>query len=165
MQRHHLLPRQLLKQPAFFRLIDQVGRTRLGFEDFRRNGMLLPSTEDTASLVGLPLHRGPHRLYNDMVFDRFGQIEARWSQMRARAPEAALDEAVMRLGLLQGGLRRRLMQSRTRPFLLNRRDPLGAGLDFAELDAMADALWASVGSEVVADLGPERNAVLQARTA
>jgi len=25
---------------------------------------------------------------------------------------------------------------------LNRQDPLGAGLDFAELDAMADLLWA-----------------------
>ena len=48
----------------------------------------------------------------------------------------------MRVDLLQAALRRRLMLTGQRPFRLNRRDPLGQGLDFAELDAMADALWA-----------------------
>jgi hypothetical protein len=51
----------------------------------------------------------------------------------------------MRLGLLQDALRRQLLAERRR-FLLNRKDPLGTGFDFTELDAMADALWASSGS-------------------
>lgn len=48
----------------------------------------------------------------------------------------------MRLRLLQTALRRRLLDERKR-LILNRKDPLGTGFDFAELDAMAEALWAS----------------------
>ena len=48
----------------------------------------------------------------------------------------------MRFALLQGALRRRLLEPERRRVQLNRQDPLGAGLDFAELDAMAEALWA-----------------------
>ena len=46
----------------------------------------------------------------------------------------------MRLLLLQSALRRRLQDDRRR-LVLNRRDPLGRGYDFSELDAMAEALW------------------------
>lgn len=143
MQRHHLLPRQLLGQPCFAGLIDAAGRDQVGYDDFRRNGLLLPATESAALKVGLPLHRGPHRAYNELVMERFGQIEERWSQMHRRAPVIALDEALMRVDLLRNALRRKLLDARQRPYLLNRNDPLGKGLDFTELDAMADALWAS----------------------
>lgn len=53
----------------------------------------------------------------------------------------------MRLALLQRALRRRLLDDRRR-LVLNRRDPLGAGFDFAALDAMAERLWA--GTQAVA---------------
>jgi hypothetical protein len=46
----------------------------------------------------------------------------------------------MRLTLLQGALRRRLLAESTR-LRLNRGDPLGTGRDFAELDALAELLW------------------------
>lgn len=46
----------------------------------------------------------------------------------------------MRLGLLQTALRKRLLSERRR-MILNRKDPLGTGFDFSELDAMAEALW------------------------
>ena len=46
----------------------------------------------------------------------------------------------MRLGLLQRALRKRLL-SPVRRLMLNRKDPLGSGFDFSELDAMADSLW------------------------
>ncbi len=52
----------------------------------------------------------------------------------------AFEEALMRLHLLQSALRRRLLNQRRR-MILNRKDPLGAGFDFTELDAMAEALW------------------------
>ncbi len=143
MQRHHLLPRQLLCEPSFARLIEALGRERLGYDDFRRNGLLLPATEDAALSAGLPLHRGPHRAYNGLVMERFGQIEGRWAHLRRRAPEVALDEALMRLDLLRNALRRKLLEGGERPYRLNRHDPLGKGFDFTELDAMAEALWAS----------------------
>jgi hypothetical protein len=140
MQRHHLLPRELLATRCLRRMFERVGRERLGFEDFRRNGLLLPATENAAIRIGLPLHRGPHRDYNAMVLDRVGAIESGWAAGRHRWPEDALDEAVMRLALLQGALRRRLLMERRR-LRLNRGDPLGCGRDFAELDAMAELLW------------------------
>ena len=50
----------------------------------------------------------------------------------------------MRLTLLQGALRRRLL-TETRRLKLNTRDPLGMGRDFSHLDAMAEALWRNTG--------------------
>jgi len=141
MQRHHLLPRQLLSHRSLGPLFDAVGRERVGFDDFRHNGLLLPARDDAAMRVGLPLHRGPHRAYNELVCERIGQIEADWSALRVKAPEVALDQALMRIGLLQRALRRRLLSERRR-LRLNKNDPLGRGVDFTELDAMADALWA-----------------------
>ena len=140
MQRHHLLPRELLSARWFGALFERVGRERLGFDDFRRNGLLLPCEERMAVRVGLPMHRGPHRDYNAMVCERVGQIEGTWAERRSRRPGDALDEAYMRLTLLQGALRRRLLADRRR-LRLNRSDPLGTGRDFAELDAMAEWLW------------------------
>lgn len=147
LQRHHLLPCQLLGQRGFGTLFNAIGRDRLGFDDFRRNGLLLPANGEAALRTRMPLHRGPHRSYNAMVAERVGQVEAEWSRMRLRAPEIAADQAVMRLELLQRALRRRLLASDRPAYRLNRKDPLGTGLDFSELDAMADALWG--GTEMV----------------
>lgn len=140
MQRHHLLPLQLLGARCFSRLFDQVGREKIRFDDFRRNGLLLPATESSAVRIGLPLHRGPHGGYNELVAERVGQIEETWSSTRLRASEVALEQALMRLSLLQGALRTRLL-AKTRRVRLNRRDPLGRGRDFAALDALAEELW------------------------
>jgi len=144
MQRHHLLPRQLLSARCFGRLFDRLGRERVGFDDFRRNGLLLPCTDRAALRIRLPLHRGPHRDYNAMVFERVGRIEGDWATRRLRTPDLAAREALMRLALLQGALRRRLLADTAR-LRLNRGDPLGAGRDFAELDAMAELLWRETG--------------------
>jgi hypothetical protein len=111
MQRHHLLPRQLLSAGCFALLWERLGRDRVGFDDFRRNGLLLPCTERAAVGIGLPLHRGPHRSYNAMVFERVGEIEGGWAARRLRVAEDALEEALFRLALLQQALRRRLRPS------------------------------------------------------
>ncbi|ASJ91202.1 AHH domain-containing protein [Porphyrobacter sp. CACIAM 03H1] len=142
LQRHHLLPRQLLSQRCFGRMFGEVGRSRVGFDDFRRNGLLLPASEAAAMRSGMPLHRGPHRRYNEVVIARVGRIESRWSAARGANEEAALVEALMRLHLLQSALRRQLPAQRRR-VVLNRKDPLGTGFDFTELDAMAELLWAA----------------------
>lgn len=140
LQRHHVLPRQLLNRASFAAMFDALGRERLGFNDFRRNGLLLPAAESAALRLALPLHRGPHRSYNEMIIERVGGIEGAWSATRLRAPEVALAQASMQLALLQRTLRRNLLGG-ARKFLLNRRDPLGSGRDFSELDAMAERLW------------------------
>lgn len=140
LQRHHLLPRQLPGQQCFMRLFETLGRERLGFDDFRRNGLLLPAREDAARRLALPLHRGPHRDYNWMVIDRVGRIERQWSTQRLVQPRVAAETALMRLALLQKALRRRLLDQR-QPLRLNRKDPLGRGMDFSDLDAMAEFLW------------------------
>lgn len=143
-QRHHLLPLQLLGARCFGPMFDTLRPDRVGFDDFRRNGLLLPAMEGAALRIGLPLHRGPHRRYNDLVIERVGQIELGWSLARRRSAELAREQASLRLGLLQRALRRRLLDPRRR-LALHRRDRLGSESDFAELDAMVDALWAATG--------------------
>lgn len=149
LQRHHLLPRQLLQKRCFGTLFDLVGRERIGFEDFRTNGLLLPGCDAAAMRIGLPMHRGPHRDYNALVAERVGQVEAGWASMRLRAPEIALTEAVGRLRLLQRALRRRLLDPRRKPITLNRHDPQVRKADFSDLDAMVDNLWGDTGGDGV----------------
>ncbi len=151
MQRHHLLPRQLLTYPALHCLFDAIGCETIAYHDFRANGLLLPCDDGAAARFGLPLHRGPHRCYNAMVLDRVGRIEADWSRRCGGEPIAAREEAVMRLQLPQRALRRRLLDPRRRPITLNRRQLTSPALDFTELDAMADALWGAADA-VQADL-------------
>ena len=140
LQRHHLLPKQLLGRRCFGTMFESIGRGTVGFDDFRSNGLLLPATDEATLRTGMPMHRGPHRQYNELVIERVGRIEERWAQVRQKDTEAALNEALDRLSLLQAGLRRRLLSERRR-MILNRKDPLGSGFDFTELDAMAEALW------------------------
>ncbi|MEC7422875.1 MAG: AHH domain-containing protein [Pseudomonadota bacterium] len=133
LQKHHLLPCQLLSRSCFAAMFETLDARRIGFNDFRRNGLLLPAREEAAQRLALPLHRGPHRTYNQMVIQRVGEIERGWSRLAA-------ETALMRLALLQRALRRRLLDHR-RPLRLNRSDRLGKEVDFSELDAMADSLW------------------------
>ncbi|MFZ9396072.1 MAG: hypothetical protein ACO25F_08435 [Erythrobacter sp.] len=51
-----------------------------------------------------------------------------------------MEDALLQLALLQAQLRLQLLAERDR-LVLNRRDPLGSGFDFSELDAMAEVLW------------------------
>lgn len=163
LQRHHLLPRQLLSRRCFGALFDAVGRQRIGFDDFRSNGLLLPACDGAAMRMGLPLHRGPHRSYNSVVMERVGQVEAGWSAARRRAPEQALQDALLRLGLLQRALRKRLLARGRKPFSLSRFDPArvlnraGQPVDFSELDALADMLWPA--TDGVVGLSPQAGAI------
>lgn len=142
LQRHHLIPLQALRIVGLASMIAHLGRSRIGFDDFRRNGLLLPALETAAQRMRLPLHRGPHRAYNEMVIERLGQIEQGWSSSRMQACEGADMAALMRISLLQCALQRRLLDQR-QPITLNRKDRLGDGRDFSRLDAMAEQLWQS----------------------
>ena len=139
LQRHHLIPRQVLGSATIGKMLARLGIGRLGFHDFRRNGLLLPASEHAALKFSLPLHRGPHRTYNELVLQRAGQIEAHWAKERAAGSASADFDALMRFDLLQRALRRKLLDPRSwakKP--LNARDP---ALDYSHLDDMADMLW------------------------
>lgn len=148
MQRHHLLPRQVLQNRKLVRLFEAVGRESVGFDDFRINGLLLPSLEQAALVLGLPLHRGPHRRYNEVVTERLGQIEAGWQAARVRCPDGAARDVLMRMRLLQRTLRRSLLRPDWPRNRLNSRDPVGSGVDFTELDAMAELIWSGTAVQV-----------------
>ncbi len=151
LQRHHLLPRQLLAQRCFTPLFEALRPARAGFDDFRANGMLLPASDAGALRLAMPLHRGPHHRYSRMVIERVGGIEAAWAGLHPRGGlDAACEQALMQLGLVQRALRRRLLQGGGKSYALNRRDP-GRAEDFAELDAMADLLWAETAQPSRAD--------------
>ncbi len=141
-QRHHILPRQLEGMECFAKFFESLGWRQIGFRDFRTNGLLLPSTERAALKTKLPLHRGPHRRYNEVVIARVGRIERNWALTLKRSEQRAREHATMRLLLLQSALRRQLLQRR-RSIVLNTRDPVGSGLDFSTLDKMAQSLWAA----------------------
>jgi hypothetical protein len=147
LQRHHLLPVQLVSTRSLGGLVDAVGRSAIGFDDFRRNGLLLPATDQSAQILRLPLHRGPHRCYNEAVLDRVGRIEAAWARSRAASPQSALSDACFRLELLQSALRRRLLSPAGKAMVLNRRDPALMPAAFDDLDAMAEMLWVESGFE------------------
>lgn len=133
---------QLLTKRCFGRMFDRIGRVRVGFDDFRFNGLLLPSTEQASVQTGLPLHRGPHPVYNELVIERVGSIESRWELVQKKDPETARTEALDRMRLLQRALRIRLINE-DKGFVLNRKDPLGTGFNFDTLDAMAEEIWSS----------------------
>jgi hypothetical protein len=150
LQRHHLLPRQLVGRRCFGAMFDAVGRDRIGFDDFRVNGLLLPASDAAALRMGLPLHRGPHRDYNCLVIERVGQIERGWAGLRLKVPEIALEQASMQLSLLQRALRRRLLEPAGRRLALSRYDPFGKAADYTDLDAMAESLWNAAKTEAAA---------------
>lgn len=131
-------------------MMSRLGLERIGFDDFRTNGLLLPATVAAARKAAKPLHRGPHRLYNAMVMERMGQIEGEWSRTRNRAPVAAIDTALFRIAPLQRALRAQLLGRRfgRGRVALSARDPFLTGQDFSELDAMADQLWAATTADV-----------------
>ncbi|MEE4451135.1 AHH domain-containing protein [Novosphingobium resinovorum] len=162
LQRHHLLPRQLLGRAAFQHMFESIGGQRYRFEDFRENGLLLPCDEPAALRMGLPLHRGPHRHYSQLVMERVGQIESAWARLSTRDPHAAQVQAHMRLELLQRALRRYLLDGQRRRLKLNSRDPLGAGVDFVALDAMVEALWGATRPAEAAARPAEAAATVEA---
>lgn len=140
LQRHHLLPCQLLSFPCLGRFFDTLGLWRIGFDDFRRNGLLLPAHEAAVLRLGLPLHRGPHREYNQMVIEKVGRIERLWSHHCAQQGDFAHRKALSRLERLQNRLRLNLLDQRS-ALHLSRKDPRRSSPDFSGLDALAEELW------------------------
>ena len=90
--------------------------------------------------LGMPLHRGPHREYNEMVIEKVGRIEQFWSRRPSWSEDARHIDALARLARLQDRLRLNLLDQRRAPHLSNK-DPRRSAPDFAHLDGLAENLW------------------------
>ena len=72
---HHIIPHQVtdaLVFGLFFGMMKSVG---FSADDFIANGMHLPCNEKTAYIIGRPIHRGGHPLYNKLVAEQIAQIQ------------------------------------------------------------------------------------------
>lgn len=149
MQRHHLLPRQARRFRSLRTMLGEIDPFGQLIGDFRCNGLLLPATDRMARHTRLPLHRGPHRQYSDMVLTRMAQIERQWLQRHGAMAQCAARDARFRLRLLQRALVRNLVDPQPRPCVpLNQRDPFRVRSDPAgtSLDDLAAMLWIATQS-------------------
>jgi hypothetical protein len=126
---HHVIPIAVVEHRALARTF---GRARsAGFEpqNFATNGMHLPSTEEQAVIFSLPLHRGPHRFYNEIVASQISQ----WSKL---PPEQVLKQIHGLQNSLKNGLRRGTVS-------ITAGAEMGASLyqDFLKLDAAVERLF------------------------
>jgi A nuclease family of the HNH/ENDO VII superfamily with conserved AHH len=116
-QQHHLIPIAVLKNNVllhYFNILEQHGFSP---HDFTSNGILLPSTVSAAEKHNLPLHRGPHKYYNDLVFDCVQIIISRYDFVACNENE--MSGALNDLTKLQASLKAMLRQGKALVFLSN----------------------------------------------
>lgn len=137
-QNHHLIPVAVFASSSFTPALELLAP--LGFDpfDFNTNGVRLPATELTALTSGLPLHRGPHPRYSDLVSCRFAAIVK--PLLHCPGSRAAAYEAMERAHWLQRALFRALV-SHSEWATLNARDPMSRNVAFRELENETDAIW------------------------
>jgi len=126
---HHVIPIEVVEMPSLAVLFGHVRACGFNPNDFTSNGTHLPSTEQQAAAFGLPLHRGGHPRYNEMVAELVSPL------VRMDPPHAlvALRQVQYRL---RTALRPSLALSSAR-----RRGPFPAQTDFRRLDAEIGILW------------------------
>lgn len=150
-QRHHLIPLQAASIPEINKPLNAMGgdscnsrdtdsnQSGFDFDNFEKNGVLLPSDEQMALQTGYPLHRGPHPRYNELVIERLLHIIRLSNQIDNQVQRIVFFR--LRIRILQLVLRKALVGSALPVFRLNRRDPGLSSSDFAELDSCVDALY------------------------
>lgn len=137
-QLHHLVPVSVFGHSHFSKSFQILEREGFDPRCYSVNGLALPATERAASLCRMPMHRGPHRRYNELVTVRVATIMSELE--RRNCSRQARSEAVGRLNLLVGTLRGTLTGHR--PFvLLSSRDPINSKAHFGDLDMACDRLW------------------------
>ncbi len=128
---HHVIPVSVVEKRSLARIFGRARSAGFDPDDFASNGMHLPSTEKQAIVFKLPLHRGPHRRYNELVANQI----ARWDALDPR-------DLAYQLAMLQQSLKSGLR----RPSVVLRHDgSLGISLieDFRKLDIVLEQLLAN----------------------
>lgn len=126
---HHLIPLEIIEKPAFRTLFRSMGELGADFDNFCQNGMYLPCTEENAAAFRLPLHRGPHPVYNQIVCER---IDA----MAGLGPNGQFCVMQRLQHDLKAALRRNALPLRKRA-----RNPFMPNPGFDTMEAAAFRLW------------------------
>jgi hypothetical protein len=94
---HHIIPTSVVEKRSLARIFGRARSAGFDPEDFASNGMHLPSTERQAIAFRLPLHRGPHRRYNELVANQI----SRWDALDPRdlSNQLALLQPSLKIGL------------------------------------------------------------------
>jgi hypothetical protein len=108
-QRHHLIPKYCMKDPETRIFLRKVERVGFDVNDYRSNGILLPTTYADAELYGLPFHSGPHPRYNKYV--RAGILRLAFDFDLVNNP-CHLYDALTYIRYFQGRLRTGMVQPR-----------------------------------------------------
>lgn len=137
-QRHHLIPLQVASIADVVTPLNRRISGGFDFDNFDKNGVLLPANEKMALQTGRSLHRGPHPRYNELVIDRLLLI-IRLSDKIANSNQSQAFFR-FRIDLLQLTLRRALIGSGLAKLRLNKRDPGPSSAAFRDLDACIDIL-------------------------
>lgn len=72
---HHIIPHQVANALVFGLFFGMMKSVGFSADDFLANGMHLPCDEKTAYMIGRPIHRGGHPLYNRLVAEQIAQIQ------------------------------------------------------------------------------------------
>ena len=104
-QRHHLIPVNIMRRPAFAKLFALIAHAGFNPHCLLNNGFLLPATEDGSARTGLPLHRGPHRQYDALIAERLSLI---WLAALTGNIAATPVSTLTHISDLQGQIRRSL---------------------------------------------------------
>jgi hypothetical protein len=128
---HHLIPVEVTKMRSLAITIGAARAAGFNPDDFLLNGMFLPSMEKNAAFFRLPLHRGPHPIYNRLVAERIDEFR-----------QLPLIQLPVAFNDLQSALKVGLRMNRT---CLNSTadNILRAKPDFSKIDAQIDLLWAA----------------------
>ena len=126
---HHLVPIEIVERRVFSTFFGMIRATGFDPDDFLTNGMHLPSTEQQACAFDLPLHRGGHPRYNELVAERI-------SQLTRCGPVDALRGIY---GLQQS--QRQGLRYAPQKFAKRATRKPGADTDFRRLDAEVEMLW------------------------
>jgi hypothetical protein len=103
--RHHLIPVEVVERPSLAIMFGHLRAIGFDPQDFGTNGMHLPCTEKMAMIFALPLHRGPHPQYNEMVAERVAAIShlpAGDAYLNIRFLQQTLRYSLRRPGILRG---------------------------------------------------------------
>jgi hypothetical protein len=128
-QRHHLLPINVIQSYAFRKLFSSIAAAGFKPHCFFNNGFLLPATEAESVKTGLPLHRGPHRQYDNLIAECLNMI---WRAVLAGHIPANPVSIMTHISDLQGMLRRSLGPSAS--IKLNQHDPRSVESHLCSLD-------------------------------
>ena len=126
---HHVIPIEVIEKPVFRTLFRTMRELGFDFDDFRQNGLYLPCTEENAAAFRLPMHRGPHPVYNQVVSERISAIEGLGSHIQ-----------LLELYRLQGALKAALRNNEV-SLRKGRRNPMAANVDFEPIEIAAYRLW------------------------